>query len=41
LVALGPCRLHRRSFWRVAAFYDEQIALPLEAEASEIPALEG
>jgi ribonuclease HII len=30
LVALGPCRLHRRSFWRVAAFYDEQIALPLE-----------
>jgi ribonuclease HII len=29
LTALGPCRLHRRSFWRVAAFYDEQIALPL------------
>ena len=21
LTALGPCRLHRRSFWRVAAFY--------------------
>jgi ribonuclease HII len=21
LAALGPCRLHRRSFWRVAAFY--------------------
>jgi ribonuclease HII len=20
---LGPCRLHRRSFWRVAAFYEE------------------
>ena len=29
LVELGPCRLHRRSFWRVAAFYDAQIALPL------------
>lgn len=29
LTALGPCRLHRRSFWRVAAFYDEQIVLPL------------
>jgi ribonuclease HII len=29
LTELGPCRLHRRSFWRVAAFYDEQIALPL------------
>jgi ribonuclease HII len=29
LSELGPCRLHRRSFWRVAAFYDEQIALPL------------
>jgi ribonuclease HII len=34
LTALGPCRLHRRSFWRVAAFYDDQIALPL-AEISE------
>jgi len=33
LVSLGPCRLHRRSFWRVAAFYDEQIALPLEESA--------
>jgi ribonuclease HII len=34
LVELGPCRLHRRSFWRVAAFYNDQIALPL-GEASE------
>jgi ribonuclease HII len=34
LTALGPCRLHRRSFWRVAAFYDEQIALPLGEAAS-------
>jgi len=34
LAELGPCRLHRRSFWRVAAFYDEQIALPL-TEISE------
>ena len=32
LTELGPCRLHRRSFWRVAAFYDEQIALPLGEE---------
>ncbi len=23
LTELGPCRLHRRSFWRVAAFYQE------------------
>ena len=23
LTALGPCRLHRRSFWRVAAFFEE------------------
>jgi ribonuclease HII len=37
LTALGPCRLHRRSFWRVAAFYDDQIALPLgEDSAPEI-----
>ncbi len=24
LAALGPCRLHRRSFWRVAACYEAQ-----------------
>ncbi len=23
LTTLGPCRLHRRSFWRVAAFYQD------------------
>lgn len=23
LTTLGPCRLHRRSFWRVAAFYEK------------------
>jgi ribonuclease HII len=23
LTELGPCRLHRRSFWRVAAFYEQ------------------
>ncbi len=33
LTALGPCRLHRRSFWRVAAFFDEQIPLPLACPA--------
>jgi ribonuclease HII len=32
LKELGPTRLHRRSFWRVAAFYDEP-ELPLEALA--------
>ena len=36
LTTLGPCRLHRRSFWRVAAFFDDQIELPLaEQEAVE------
>jgi ribonuclease HII len=34
LTELGPCRLHRRSFWRVAAFYEPtQDELPLAAEA--------
>ena len=32
---LGPCRLHRRSFWRVAAFFATQEELPLGAEAAE------
>jgi ribonuclease HII len=32
---LGPCRLHRRSFWRIAAFYEIQEELPLDAEALE------
>ena len=30
LTALGPCRLHRRSFWRVAACYEKQEGLQLE-----------
>src|SRR6185436_6049346 len=30
LTQLGPCRLHRRSFWRVAAFFEPvQELLPL------------
>jgi ribonuclease HII len=30
LADLGPCRLHRRSFWRVAAFFEPtQCSLPL------------
>ncbi len=32
LEALGPCRLHRRSFWRVGAFFEAQGELPLEAD---------
>ena len=28
---LGPCRLHRRSFWRVAAFFE-----PAQGELSEV-----
>jgi ribonuclease HII len=32
---LGPCRLHRRSFWRVAACFESQDELPLEAEDRE------
>ncbi len=31
LNALGPCRLHRRSFWRVAAFFE-----PAQGELSEV-----
>jgi len=31
LSELGPCRLHRRSFWRVAAFYE-----PTQGELSEV-----
>jgi ribonuclease HII len=31
LTELGPCRLHRRSFWRVAAFYE-----PTQGELSEV-----
>jgi ribonuclease HII len=30
LVALGPCRLHRRSFWRVAACAQGELALDAE-----------
>jgi ribonuclease HII len=30
LTALGPCRLHRRSFWRVAAFFE-----PTQGDLSE------
>jgi ribonuclease HII len=30
LTELGPCRLHRRSFWRVAAFYE-----PTQGDLSE------
>ena len=36
---LGPCRLHRRSFWRIAAFYETQEELPLAAEESVIAEL--
>ncbi len=32
LAELGPCRLHRRSFWRVAAFFETQGELAFEAE---------
>ena len=31
LAELGPCRLHRRSFWRVAAFFE-----PVQGELSEV-----
>jgi ribonuclease HII len=40
LGALGPCRLHRRSFWRVAAFFEpvQGELIPVE---ELIPAAEG
>jgi ribonuclease HII len=39
LIALGPCRLHRRSFWRVAAAYAEweQPRLALELPGGDSP----
>jgi ribonuclease HII len=36
LADLGPCRLHRRSFWRVAAFFEPtQVALPFDGAAAQ------